>query len=119
MEVPDSLVSGQDTNITLLVRNTGKTTWSSSDDNPARLLVRWFDSNSGQRFRWEIKWLPGSIAPGQTLPMPLVLTPPRAGKLRLNLVITRLPGGKYQPASNQSDDNLIKLAEKDLRVTVK
>lgn len=119
VDLPESLTSGQEANVTVTLRNNGKTAWSSSGDNPARLLVRWFDENSGQRVRWELKWLPNDVAPGQSVPMSFSITTPRAGKLRLNFVVARLPNGKYQPASTQARDDFDKLAEKNVRVTVK
>ncbi len=118
LEVPEDLKSGEDSDATCLLRNTGKSVWSSSGDNPARLLVRWFDAKTGRRFRWEIKWLPADVPPGKSVPLLFALTPPRTGKLRLNLVVVRLAGGKYQPTSTNDDDDLDKLAEKNFSVTV-
>ncbi len=119
MEVPGDWKTGEATTITGTVRNTGKTAWSSAGENPVRLLVRWFDENSGRRFRWELKWLPNDLAPGESAPLTLTLTPPRTGKLRLNFAVVRLPNGKYQPASaTDNDDSLDKIGEKTFRVTV-
>ena len=118
MDVPN-LKNGEDANITGTVRNTGKTAWISTGENPVRLLVRWFDENTGRRFRWELKWLPSDLAPGESAPLTFTITPPRTGKLRLNFAIVRLPGGKYQPASaTENDEGLDKIGEKTLRVTV-
>ena len=117
MDVPDDLKSGADSDVTCFLRNTGKSAWSSAGENPVRLLVRWFDVTTGQRYRWEIKWLTADVEPGDSVPISFTLTPPRSGKLRLNLCVVRLPNGKYQPASPNDNDELDKLAEKTFQVT--
>ena len=116
--VPRRVKSGTEVQFNGQLRNEGKSVWNASSSSPARVLVRWFDRDTKQRARWEIKHLPASVEPGQSVTLSFSVTAPRPGNYYLQASIVRLPGGKYQPTSTTLSEPLDTLAQTTYRVTV-
>jgi hypothetical protein len=117
-DVPGYVRSGTEVVFDGRVQNKSRSAWNTSGAAPARVLVRWFDNATGQRARWEIKRLPVSLAPGESVPLSFSVTAPRPGKFRLHVALVRLPNGKYQPTSTTLDEALDTLAQTTYRITV-
>lgn len=97
--VPAAVRPGENLNVVVELRNTGASAWSPESPQPVRLLARWQDAATGQRTRYEIKWLHAEVRPGGVTRMTFSLTaPPRPGRYTLRHGLVRLASGaRYQP----------------------
>ena len=92
---PAVMEPGESAEVRVWLRNLGRTPWSAGGEAPARLVVMWFDAESGQRRKYSILWLRGDIAPWQAATMDAaIVAPSRPGRYRVAYLVICLPGGK-------------------------
>jgi hypothetical protein len=110
--VPAQMQPGSTVQISMSLKNTGANNWSSAGDSPVRFVLRWIDVQNHTRYRWAVKWLNGTVKPGDSTTLSFDLTAPtRAGKYQLMCGLVRLTPKSYDgsnyhpPASNAPDQH--------------
>ena len=110
--IPSQMKAGSSVPVTVILKNTGSRSWSSTDNTaPVRLIYRWVDAKKGTRMRWAIHWLRAVVPPGGSTRLKFTLAaPPRAGDFILTYSLVRLnpqiyDGRRYTPPPSQSRDH--------------
>lgn len=110
--IPTQMQHGSTVQISMSLRNTGNNDWSSASNSPVRFVVRWIDAQNHRRYSWSVKWLPGTVKPGESTTLNFALTAPtRAANYQLMCGLVRLKPQSYDgksyhpPASNASDQH--------------
>jgi len=98
--VPATVRPGENLDVVVELKNTGASTWSPEAAQPVRLVARWQDAATGQRTRYEIKWLRADVRPGGVTRLTFSLSaPPRPGPYTLRHGLVRLTSGaRYEPS---------------------
>jgi len=110
--VPAQMAPGSSVQVSMTLRNTGSNVWSSAGASPVRFVLRWIDAQNHTRYRWEIKWLKGTVKPGESTVLNFELAaPPRPGNYQVMCGLVRLTPQSYDgknyhpPASNAPDQH--------------
>lgn len=110
--VPAQMQPGSTVQISMSLKNTGANDWSSTGDSPVRFVLRWIDAKNNTRYRWAVKWLKGTVKPGESTTLSFDLkSPTRAGDYRLMCGLVRLTSKSYDgknyhpPASKAADQH--------------
>ena len=108
--VPTQMQPGSSVQVSMSLHNTGSNDWSSAGDSPVRFVVRWIDAQNHRRYSWSVKWLSGTVKPGQSTTISFKLTAPtRAANYQLMCGLVRLTSqsgkGYHPPASNAPDQH--------------
>jgi hypothetical protein len=109
--IPSRMKAGSSVPVTVMLRNTGSRSWSSTGDSPVRLIYRWVDAKTNIRHRWAVKWLSETVPPGKSTQMKFDLAAPtRAGDFILTYALVRLnpqvyDGKKYTPPPTKTNDH--------------
>jgi hypothetical protein len=110
--VPAQMQPGSSVQISMSLKNTGANDWSSTGDSPVRFVLRWIDTQNHTRYRWAVKWLKGTVKPGDNTTLTFDLeAPARAGEYQLMCGLVRLTPKSYDgknyhpPASNAPDQH--------------
>jgi len=110
--IPAQMQPGSSVQITMSLRNTGANEWSSTGDAPVRFVLRWIDAQNHTRYRWAVKWLKGTVKPGESTTLSFELeAPSRAAKYQLMCGLVRFTPQSYDgknyhpPASNAPDQH--------------
>ncbi len=119
---------GESVPVSVSARNNGGRSWEISGAAPVRLLVRWYDANSGTRTQYRIEWLRANVPAGGAARLDVQLkAPSRSGRFRVSFTLVKLVNGQYQPPpatgdasgkSASSVDGAEELAETTFMVTV-
>jgi hypothetical protein len=108
--IPAVMKASSSVPVTVVLRNTGSRSWSSSGSSPVRLIYRWVDARTNIRHYWAVKWLRETVPPGASTRLKFDLkAPTRAGDFVLTYALVRLnsqnyDGHKYLPPPAQSED---------------
>jgi len=108
--IPDQMQPGSSVQISMTLRNTGSNTWSSTGDAPVRFVLRWIDAQNRVRYRWAVKWLKGTVEPGESTELQFELTAPdRSANYELMCGLVRLTpqsydGKNYHPPATKATD---------------
>jgi hypothetical protein len=110
--VPAQMQPGSTVQISMSLKNTGANDWSSAGDSPVRFVLRWIDAQNHKRYSWAVKWLKGTVKPGESITLNFDLTAPtRVGNYQLMCGLVRLTPQSYDgsnyhpPASNAPDQH--------------
>jgi hypothetical protein len=108
--IPAQMKAHSTVPVTVVLRNTGSRSWSSTGDSPVRLIYRWVDTRTNIRHYWAVKWLRETVPPGGSTRLKFDLkAPARAGDFVLTYALVRLSpqnydGQKYLPPPARSAD---------------
>jgi hypothetical protein len=108
--IPAVMKVGSSVPVTVVLRNTGSRSWSSTGSSPVRLIYRWVDVRTNIRHYWAVKWLRETVPPGASTRLKFDLeAPSRAGDFILTYALVRLnsqnyDGKKYLPPPARSED---------------
>jgi len=108
--IPAQMQPGSSVQVSMMLRNTGSNTWSSTGDAPVRFVLRWIDAQNHVRYRWAVKWLKGTIKPGESTELQFELTAPgRSANYELMCGLVRLTpksydGKNYHPPATKDAD---------------
>lgn len=110
--VPAQMQPGSTVQINMSLKNTGANDWSSTGDSPVRFVLRWIDTKNNTRYSWAVKWLKGTVKPGESTTLSFDLkAPTRVSDYQLMCGLVRLTSKSYDgsnyhpPASNASDQH--------------
>ena len=109
--IPSQMKSGATVPVTVLLRNTGSRSWSSTGDSPVRLIYRWVNAENNIRQRWAVHWLGEVVEPGESTQMKFnLVAPPATGRFILTYALVRLnsqiyDGKSYKPPSTKAKDH--------------
>jgi hypothetical protein len=108
--IPSQMKANSSVPVTVVLRNTGSRSWSSTGESPVRLVYRWVDVRTNTRHYWAVKWLSETVPPGGSTHLKFDLkAPTRAGNFVLTYALVRLDvrtydGKKYLPPPARSED---------------
>ena len=109
--IPSRMKSGSTVPVTVILRNTGSRSWSSTGDSPVRLIYRWINADTNIRQRWAVHWLREEVPPGKSTQMKFdLVAPPATGRFILTYALVRLnsqiyDGKSYKPPSTKAKDH--------------
>lgn len=108
--VPAQMLPGSSVVVTMKLRNTGVNSWCSTGNSPVRFVLRWIDAQNHVRYGWSVKWLKGTVKPGESTLFSFALTAPlRSANYQLSCGLVRLnaanyDGKSYRPPASDAPD---------------
>ena len=109
--IPSRMKSGSSVPVTVVLRNTGSRSWSSTGESPVRLIYRWVKTDTNTRHRWAVHWLREVVQPGGGTQMKFdLVAPPTSGRFTLTYALVRLnaqnyDGKNYKPPAGNAKDH--------------
>ena len=109
--IPARMKSGSSVPVSVVLKNTGSRSWSSTGESPVRLIYRWVSADSNSRHRWAVHWLRETVGPGKSTKMKFdLIAPPASGRYILTYALVRLnsqnyDGKNYKPPSTKTKDH--------------